>query len=64
MALHLDYCASFGLSKADIERSKESQGKPCLTDWKPIVLIFLFLFLFFFLANTYVSLHILQQIYP
>ncbi|TPX22728.1 hypothetical protein DIZ76_014607 [Coccidioides immitis] len=26
MALHLDYCASFGLSKEDIECRKESQG--------------------------------------
>lgn len=26
MALHLDYCASFGLSKEDIESHKENQG--------------------------------------
>lgn len=27
MALHLDYCASFGLSKQDIEAHPETTGK-------------------------------------
>jgi hypothetical protein len=34
-ALHLTYCAKFGLSKTDVEAEKESQGQP-LTAFSPL----------------------------
>jgi hypothetical protein len=58
MALHIDYCASFGLSKQEMEASPETIGKSLAFVLSVIGISFLILLSF---MN---SLHCIQPIHP